>query len=256
MQKKSITAQTIKELQEQLQIHCTRLDESDTLEKDSVLTEVESTKHELHEIEEEAANKIIFCSKCKWARLGEKPTKYFLNLEKQKSKEKQDRTLSSVLADGDSLLLEPKNLYTENTDTLTPISEVLDSMQTLNHPTLTEVSREQLEAPLTLAELKNALSKLNKNKSPGTDSLPPEYYMTFWEHVGTYIHNSFMHSFNEGCLSVGQRRGVITLIPKKGVDRRKVANWRPITLLNGDYRRFDVLLTRSGVLEPLVGNSR
>lgn len=35
-----------------------------------------------------------------------------------------------------------------------------------------------------------------------------------------------------------QKRGVISLIPKKGLDRRMVKNWRPITLLNMDYKIF------------------
>lgn len=35
---------------------------------------IESIKRELKEIEEEAANKIIYRSRCKWAKLGEKPT--------------------------------------------------------------------------------------------------------------------------------------------------------------------------------------
>lgn len=37
-------------------------------------------------------------------------------------------------------------------------------------------------------------------------------------------------------LSHEQRRGVITLIPKKDCDRRELSSWRPITLLNTDYK--------------------
>lgn len=40
----------------------------------------------------------------------------------------------------------------------------------------------------------------------------------------------------EGELSTEQKRGIITSIPKKGEDRRRVSNWRPITLLNIDYK--------------------
>ena len=33
-----------------------------------------------------------------------------------------------------------------------------------------------------------------------------------------------------------QRRGIIKLIPKKDAEQFRIKNWRPITLLNCDYR--------------------
>lgn len=77
---------------------------------------------------------------------------------------------------------------------------------------------------------------MNKNKTPGSDGIPPEFYLTFWELVSPLLMDSLNHSVEEGVLSIEQRRGVITLIPKKEVDRRRIANWRPITLLNSDYK--------------------
>ena len=40
---------------------------------------------------------------------------------------------------------------------------------------------------------------------------------------------------DSGCLALSQRRGVISLSFKKG-DRLDPRNWRPITLLNVDYK--------------------
>jgi hypothetical protein len=37
-------------------------------------------------------------------------------------------------------------------------------------------------------------------------------------------------------LSVTQKEGLITLIPKKDKDTLLIKNWRPITLLNQDYK--------------------
>ena len=39
-----------------------------------------------------------------------------------------------------------------------------------------------------------------------------------------------------GTLSISQRRGVISLIPKDENNLTKSSNWRPITLLNVDYK--------------------
>ena len=37
-------------------------------------------------------------------------------------------------------------------------------------------------------------------------------------------------------MSISQRRGVISLLPKEDANLLKLANWRPITLLNVDYK--------------------
>lgn len=47
---------------------------------------------------------------------------------------------------------------------------------------------------------------------------------------------SYKYSFETGLLSVDQRRGILTLIPKKDKDRTSLSNWRPLSLLNFDYK--------------------
>ena len=44
------------------------------------------------------------------------------------------------------------------------------------------------------------------------------------------------YAYENGRLSVSQRRGVIRLIPRKDSDPHFIKNWRPITLLNCDYK--------------------
>ena len=45
-------------------------------------------------------------------------------------------------------------------------------------------------------------------------------------------------------MSLSQRRGVITLIPKEDSDLSTLANWRPITLLNLDYKIASKIIAR------------
>ena len=48
--------------------------------------------------------------------------------------------------------------------------------------------------------------------------------------------DSFNYAFKSGSLSISQRRGIISLIPKKFRDKTILENLRPISLLNVDYK--------------------
>ena len=48
--------------------------------------------------------------------------------------------------------------------------------------------------------------------------------------------DSFNDAFRHGKLSVTQKRGIISLIPKDESNLTMLSNWRPITLLNVDYK--------------------
>ena len=54
--------------------------------------------------------------------------------------------------------------------------------------------------------------------------------------MGTDLVASLNAAYELGELSFSQRRGVITLLPKEDVPLSVLPNWRPITLLNTDYK--------------------
>ena len=72
-------------------------------------------------------------------------------------------------------------------------------------------------------------------KSPGSDGLPMEFYVKFWPILGSDLVNVLNSCYLSGVMSLTQRRGLISLIFKKG-DCLDPRNWRPITLLNVDYK--------------------
>ena len=74
------------------------------------------------------------------------------------------------------------------------------------------------------------------NKSPGSDGLPAEFYKVFWEDIKQFLLSALNFAHAKGCLSTTQRRGLITLVPKKNKPANLLKNWRPITLLNCDYK--------------------
>ena len=90
-------------------------------------------------------------------------------------------------------------------------------------------------------ECLTALKEYKNNKTPGTDGFSAEFYKFFWSDLGTEMTASFNYAFQKGSLSISQKRGIISLIPKKNKDKTLLENLRPISLLNVDYK----ILTKS-----------
>jgi len=77
---------------------------------------------------------------------------------------------------------------------------------------------------------------MEPDKSPGTDGLPSESYQMFWSEVSKPLLEALNYGFEIGQLSISQKRGIIKLIPKKSEELYYITNWRPLTLLNCDYK--------------------
>ena len=88
---------------------------------------------------------------------------------------------------------------------------------------------------LTLEECFSALSGMARGKAPGCDGSPMEFFLKFWHILGQDLVDVLNFSFLSGRFSRTQRRGVISLSCKKD-DRLDPKNWRPISLLNVDYK--------------------
>lgn len=86
-----------------------------------------------------------------------------------------------------------------------------------------------------MGEVHTALLGMAHNKSPGSDGLPMEFYLAFWEVLGSDLVDVLNASFDVGILPSSQRSALISLIFKKG-DKLLHKNWRPISLLNVDYK--------------------
>ena len=94
----------------------------------------------------------------------------------------------------------------------------------------------ELEHDLTKDELLNALKGFQPGKTPGDDGFTKEFYEIFFELLWGNLIDSFNEAFQTGKMSISQRRGIISLIPKDENNLMVLSNWRPITLLNIDYK--------------------
>ena len=96
------------------------------------------------------------------------------------------------------------------------------------------------------------LEELPPGKSPGTDGLPTEFYSAFWDSLGDSLVQIFNERFRLGALTDSQRQALLRLVHKKDATNL-VKNWRPISLLNTDYKIASKVITeRKSVIASIV----
>ena len=205
------------------------------------LEEISVIKKELESIQTNKTNGAIIRSKIQNIEVGEKNTAYFLALEKKNSATKSithlkrpDNSIATGKDDVSSEILSfYEHLYAEP-DVLTDMydHEFLNNGDNV----LFEQEQSNCDGLITEAECLSALKKLKNGKTPGIDGLPAEFYKLFWIDIKEIVLSSLNFAFAKNELSLDQRRGLISLVPKKDKDRQFLKNWRPIALLTTDYK--------------------
>jgi hypothetical protein len=108
------------------------------------------------------------------------------------------------------------------------------------------------ETELSLAELAETLKRMPNNKTPGSDGFSTEFYNFFWIDIQHIVYKSFVSAEQNGKLSIEQRRGILSLIPKPNKDLRQLSSWRPLSLLNTDYKILTKVLANR--LQIVINN--
>ena len=126
-------------------------------------------------------------------RIGEKSSKYFLNLEKRDKAKSHVRKIitenNSEIREPQEILLHIKEFYltlykrrsTEGEE------ECLEYSKTLKIPKLSDVERLSYEGLLTKKECWDALQRMKNDKSPGSDGLTKTFYVCFFNEVSNIL---------------------------------------------------------------------
>ena len=93
-----------------------------------------------------------------------------------------------------------------------------------------------MEGIITPEELTKYLKRTKNNVSPGSSGFTNEFFKFFWIDLKYFVTKAINFGYENGRLSVTQRLGIITLIPKGDKDKTYLKNWRPLTLLNSLYK--------------------
>ena len=209
----------------------------------NVKTEMDRVKSKLKKIIANKTQGSMLRSKARWYEFGEKNNKYFYNLEKRNHKKKHITTLTSendtIISDPKLILEEEANFYKNiyKSKQTNPEDKTFASLfESEGLTPLDSCEADQCEGLLTLDECAKAICSFQNDKTPGSDGFTVEFYRLFWHLLGQIMVDSFNHAFETGRMSISQKFGIISLIPKKDKDLKFLKNWRPITLLNTDYK--------------------
>ena len=108
---------------------------------------------------------------------------------------------------------------------------------------LSASQQQSCEGFLSLQELSDSVKGLSLGKLPGSDGLSVEFYLHFWEILGPLLLRVANECFRDGDLCDSMKGSVTRLIFKKRGDRKSLKNWRPISLLNVDYKIISKVIT-------------
>ena len=197
--------------------------------------------------------------KTQWYQEGEKSTKYFLNMQKARSRKTEMQELienGEIVTDRDKIkeLVEAfyKNLY-ERGDSVEyserEISEYLSALDTVQTESIPE-----LDKAITQDELLITLKSCT-DSAPGPDGIPYSIIKLTWNYYGKCLIESWEYAQITGELTHSHQSSYLRLIPKEGKLHNNLKNWRPITLSNCDYKIITKTLAKklTNAVTDLIG---
>ena len=171
--------------------------------------------------------------------MGEKSSAFFLRLEKKPT---ADRFLAALHADNGSIVSHSDDLcrvfssfyassFTAEASDPVIANSLLGNVSSALPPTQADLC----DGPLRPDECFVALNGMARGKSLGSDGLPMEFYVKFSPLLGADLAHVLNSCYLSGVMSLTQRRGLISLIIRKG-DCLDPRNWRPITQIYVEHK--------------------
>ena len=224
----------------------------------SVSSAIRDLENKLKELVLKELSGVAIRSKARWLEEGEKPSRYFFKLERERI---QRNSIFSVLDSNDAEVFSHAEIEQEivqfysnlfSTDSIDTFCKQTCLASIENHLDFSQ--QQSCEGFLSLQELSDAVKTLNLGKSPGSDGFSVEFYLHFWEILGPLLLRVANQCFRDGNLCDSIKGSVTRLIYKKRGDIKNLKNWRPISLLNVDDKIISKVLTSrlAKVLESIV----
>ena len=176
----------------------------------------------------------------------ETPNKSFLSLETNIQKNRQIKEIIDIddkkITDQTKIATAFKNYYQQLYD---KENEDSDTQETyLKYcKKLDDEDRNFIDNDITITDLKKALNEMNENASPGPNGLTVKFYKTFFNDLAPLLEQLLVSSFEKEGISASLNKAFITIIPKDSGPKNELKNYRPISLLNIEYKMITKALT-------------
>ena len=214
-------------------------------------------QNHMRRIEQQLAEGAKIRSKAMHLLHNETCSKYFFNLEKKRGEDKLFRALQSS---NSALISEPTAIRAEIKSFYVSLYSAKLCNKPIQMQLLTKIDKQisddqdmALTQPFTRQDLEKSIKQMANGKCPGLDGLPAEFYKHFFYLIADDLLLVFTELLHSGRMLASQRTSLITLLYKKG-DCTDLKNWRPISLLNCDYKILSkmISLCLANVLEDII----
>ena len=247
-----------------LEIKISNLDIASNVDRENLFTNIAKCKEDLKILRQPKIKGMMLRSKAQIYELTDKPTNYFCNLEKRNYINK----LITRVNVGDRMVTDQKSILQQLTKFYSDLYKskcysnsnnyINEFLIAENIRVLNDDNKLACEGLITDSEIKNVLKNMKNGKSPGTDGYPCEFYKFFWRDLGSFLLDSINESFLVGELSITQKQAIVSLLPKGNKPREFIKNWRPISLLNVDYKLLSGVLAKrlKSVLPSIISSEQ
>lgn len=182
---------------------------------------------------------ILIRSRAKWLEEGERPSRYFFRLQSSRA---QKSFMPSIYNSSGTEVFSQKEIEQAHVDFYSSLFSEEPIDLNFQNDLLSSLSRQLssdqaslCEGAITVDEISFAIKNMNTNKSPGPDGLTVEFYRKFWNLLSPFLVRVYNACFDAGEMCDSMKTSNTRVIFKKG-DRKSLKNWRPISLLNVDYK--------------------
>ena len=228
----------------------------ETTEDATVYDSLQQVKSRMEILDMKKTESAIFRSKAEYIKSGEKNTKYFFGLEKRRY---YNKNMQCVVTEYGESFFEPKDILNEQVKFYKNLYQ-RDPKVDFNikrvgyEPKLNEIQKSALEENISTDEMFDAIMTLKSGKVAGSDGLSLEFYRNFFHELKSPLIRMYQFAFNNGILPRSARRGLVSLLPKRGKDSRFIEHHRPLTLQNCDYKILAKILDNRirAVIDELI----